>query len=135
MGKIDDACKEVVNKVDGAIACGVVDLDTGMLLGIYNGSQYTQTLNEVVAAATMDLFRGSNIGRIEQMVRVHRGIPENGEHYFQEVHVTSEHNFHFAKSIKQGKAVIMLVTKKTTNIGMGWAQVKSVIPMVEPFVP
>ena len=135
MGKIDDACKEVVNKVDGAVACGVVDLDTGMLLGIHNGAQYTQTLNEVVAAATMDMFRGANIGRVEQMVRAHRGVPENGEHYFQEVHVTSEHNFHFAKTVKKGKAVIMLVTKKTTNIGMGWAQLKSAIPTIEPLVP
>lgn len=135
MAKIDDACREVVGKVDGAVACGVVDLDSGMLLGIHNGSQYTQTLNEVVAAATMDLFRGPNIGRIEQMVRSHRGIPEDGAHYFQEIHVTSEHNFHFAKTIRGGKAVIMLVTKKTTNIGMGWAQLKSVVPVIEPLVP
>jgi hypothetical protein len=135
MGKIDDACREVCSKTDGAVACGVVDLDSGMLLGIHNTSAYTQTLNEIVAAATMDLFRGSNIGRIEQMVRTHRGVPENGEHYFQEVHVTSEHNYHFAKTLKKGKAVIMLVTKKTTNIGMGWAQLKTVIPLVEPLVP
>lgn len=135
VGKIDDACKEVVSSVDGAVACGVVDLDTGMLLGIHNGSAYTQTLNEVVAAATMDLFRGSNIARVEQMVRSHRGIPENGDRYFQEVHVTSANNFHFAKVIKGARAVIMLVTKKTTNIGMGWAQLKSVIPKVEPLVP
>lgn len=135
MGKIDDACKEVVSKVDGAVAAGVVDLDTGMLLGIHNAAAYTQTLNEIVAAACMDMFRGPNVSRIEQLVRTHRGIPENGEHYFQEIQVTSEHNFHFAKTLKKGKAVMMLVTKKTTNIGMGWAQLKSVIPLVEPLVP
>lgn len=135
MGKIDDACREVVSKVEGSVACGVVDLDTGMLLGIFNNAQYTQTLNEVVAAATMDLFRGSNVGRVEQMVRAHRGVPENGEHYFQEINVSSEHNYHFAKTIKKGRAVIMLVTKKTTNIGMGWAMLKSVIGSVEPLVP
>ncbi len=135
MGKIDDACKDVVGKVDGAVACGVVDLDTGMLLGVHNNAQYTQTLNEIVAAATMDLFRGPNVGRIEQMVRTHRGVGENGAHYFQEMHITSEHNYHFAKTVKQGKAVIMLVTKKSTNIGMGWAQLKAVIPAVEPLVP
>ncbi|HEX3764587.1 MAG TPA: response regulator [Kofleriaceae bacterium] len=135
MGKMDDACREVVTKTDGAVACGIVDLDSGMLLGIHNSANYTQTMNEIVAAASMDLFRGPNVGRIEQMVRAHRGVPENGEHYFQEVHITSEHNYHFAKALKKGKAVIMLVTKKTTNIGMGWAQLKSVIPMVEPLVP
>ncbi len=135
MGKVDDACKSVVEAVDGAVACGVVDLDSGLLLGIHNNSQYTSTLNEVVAAATMDLFRGANVGRVEQMVRSHRGVQENGEHYFNEVHVTSAHNFHFAKTIKGGKAVMMLVTKKTTNVGMGWAQLKAAIPSVEPHVP
>jgi hypothetical protein len=135
MGKIDDACREVVNKVDGAVAAGVVDLETGMLLGIHNGAQYTQTLNEIVAAACMDLFRGSNIGRIQEMVRSHRGVPENGENYFHEIHVTSEHDFHFAKTLKKGRAVMMLVTKKSTNIGMGWALLKSMIPTIEPLVP
>jgi hypothetical protein len=135
MGKIDDACKGVVDNTDGGVACGVVDLDTGMLLGIHNSATYTQTLNEIVAAATMDLFRGSNVGRVEEMVRKHRGVAEDGEHYFQEIHITSKHNYHFAKTIAGGKAVIMLVTKKTTNIGMGWAQLKSAIPSVEPHVP
>lgn len=135
MGKIDDACKAVVNQTDGAVACGVVDLDSGMLLGIHNSAAYTQTLNEIVAAASMDLFRGPNVGRIEQMVRSHRGHAENGEHYFQEVHVTSEHNYHFCKTLKKGRAVIVLVTKKSTSIGMGWAQLKAAIPQVEPLVP
>lgn len=135
MGKIDDSCKEVCNKVDGAVACGVVDLNTGMLLGIYNTAQYTQTLNEIVAAATMDLFRGANVGRVEEMVRAHRGIPEDGAHYFEEVHISSRNNYHFAKTVKEGRAAVVLVTKKTTNIGMGWAMLKSVIPELEPHVP
>jgi DNA-binding response OmpR family regulator len=135
MGKIDDACKDVVASVDGAVACGVVDLDTGMLLGIHNEAAYTTTLNEVVAAATMDIFRGPNVGRIEQMVREHRGVVENGEHYFEEILITSKHNYHFARTLKGGKAVLMLVTKKDANIGLGWSQLKRAIPEVEPHVP
>lgn len=135
MSKIDDSVKQVVEQTDGAVACGVVDLGTGMLLGIYNSAGYTQTLNEIVAAATMDLFRGNHLDKIQQAVRAHRGIPEDGAHYFQEIHITSEHNFHLAKTIAGGKAVIMLVTKKTTNIGMAWAQLKAVIPNIEPLVP
>ena len=135
MGKMDDGCKKIVEGVDGAVACGVVDLDTGMLLGVHNAEQYSQTLNEVVAAATMDVFRGPNVSKIEQMVRSHRGQPEDDGHYFEEVHVTSKNNFHFAKTIKGGKAVIMLVTKKTTNVGMGWANIKQAVPELEPMVP
>lgn len=135
MGKIDDACKEVIDHVDGAIACGVVDLETGTLLGIHNASQSTNAINETVAAATRELFRGSHIGRIEQIVRSHRSVPENGEHHFREVHVTSEQNFHFAKAVKEGRSIILLVTKRSTNIGVGWSQLKSIIPMVESMVP
>lgn len=135
MGKIDDSCKAVVDKVDGGVACGVVDLDTGMVLGVHNNAGYSQTLNEVVGAAAMDMFRGPNVSRVEQMVRSHRGVPENGDHYFQELHVTSEHNFHFMKTLKGGKAVIVLVTSKATSIGMGWASLKSVVPEIEPNVP
>ena len=135
MGKIDDACKRIVESVDAAVACGVVDLDTGMLLGIYNAAQYSQTLNEVVAAATMDIFRGPNIGRVEKMVREFRGVPEDGERYFAEIHITSKNNYHFAKVVKGGRAVVMLVTKKSTNIGMGWAQLKANIGEIEPHIP
>ena len=135
MGKIDDALKTVVSKVDGAVACGVVDLDSGMLLGIFNSAGYTQSLNELVAGATMDMFRGPNISRIEQAVRAHRGQAEDGGHYFDEIHVTSAHNYHFAKCIKGSRYVVMLVTKKTTNMGLGWASLKQVIPALEPLLP
>ena len=135
MGKIDDVLKSIVNKVEGAVACGVVDLDSGMLLGIHNAASYTQSLNELVAGATMDMFRGPNITRIEQAVRAHRGEAEDGLHYFDEIHVTSKHNFHFAKTIKESRYVVMLVTKKATNLGLGWASLRVAIPNLEPLLP
>jgi cell pole-organizing protein PopZ len=134
MGKIDDACKDVVNKVDGAVACAVVDLTSGALLGIHNNASFSAKLNDHLATATMDLFRGPTVSKSEQMIRAHRGAPEDGEHYFQEIHVASVNNYHFAKTVKKGKAAIMLVTKRTTNVGMGWAMLRSVIPLVEPHI-
>lgn len=130
---LDDACKHVVEKVTGSVACGIVDLSNGELIGIHNVAQYTDEHNAVVAAATMDLFRGRNMVRTEQLVRKHRGVPEDGEHYMDEVFMTSKHLYHFAK-VLSGNAVIMLVTRKTANMGLGWAQLKAAIPMVEPLV-
>jgi len=135
MGQIDDACKKAVSAVDGGLAMGVVDLDTGMLLGVYNNAGYSQSLNEIVAAAAMDMFRGSNVTRVHKAVRAHRGVPEDGSNYFEELHITSHHNFHFMKTIKKGRAVAVLVTSRSTNIGMGWAQLKAVLPEIEPLVP
>lgn len=135
MGNIDDACKDVVTKVDGAVACAVVDLDSGSLLGIFNTARFADALNDHLAHACMDLFRGPAVTKSEQMIRAHRNMSEDGEHYFQEIHIASVQNYHFAKTVKKGKAAIMLVTKKTTNVGMGWAMLKSMIAMVEPHIP
>lgn len=135
MARLDALLKNIVSNIDGAMACGVVDLENGMLLGIHNSSGYTQHLNELVSGATMDLFRGPTISRIEQSVRAHRGLPEDGAHYFEEMHIVSVHNFHFAKAIKDGRYAVVLVTQKTTNIGMGWAQLRASLPTVEPLLP
>lgn len=133
--EMDNACRNIVEKVQGAVACGVVDLETGILLGIHNASEYSDLHNETVAAATVDLFRGPNVLRTEQLVRAHRDVPENGEHYMTEVFMTSKHLYHFAKVVKDGRAVIMLVTRKTTNLGLGWAQLQAAIPAIEPMIP
>lgn len=131
MGRIDDACREVVARVEGAVAAGVVDLHTGMLLGAFHPAPSTPALNELVAGATMDLFRGGDVARIAQRVRP----PDEPEGSHQEVHISSQDGFHFLKTLKGGKAVLILVTHRTTNIGMGWAQLKALVPTVEPLVP
>lgn len=134
MSNIDDACLGVVNTVEGAIACAVVDLESGTVLGIHKSAQLTQNLDEIVASATVDMFRGGNIGRVKHMVRVHCGETENEELSLEEVHVASMHNSHFAKTLRNGRLVVILVMKKTTNIGMGWAMLKSVLPTFESLV-
>jgi CheY-like chemotaxis protein len=135
MGAIDESCKKVATEVDGAIACGVVDLDTGMVLGLHNTAQYSQTLNEVVAAAAVELFRGASVSRIEKLVREHRGVPENGEHYFMDIQITSTNTLHFIRALKAGRAAIVLVCGRDTNVGMGWAQLRAAVPEVEPHIP
>jgi CheY-like chemotaxis protein len=133
--KVDEACKRAVSAIDGGLAMGVIDLDTGVLIGMYNSSGFSQALNDLLAASCLDLFRGPNVTRAHRAVRAHRGVPEDGASYFQEIHITSAHNYHFMKVIKGGGAVAVLVTTKTTNVGMGWAQLKNVIGDIEPLVP
>jgi CheY-like chemotaxis protein len=135
MEKIDIACERVVRAVDGGVACGVIDLDGGALLGIFNSRDYSEEQNELVAEAAVELFRGPNVMRIEAMVRAQRGDNENSEHYFEEIQLTSKHNLHFAKTLKGGRAVIMLVTRRSTSLGMGWAQLKAAIPVLERLIP
>ncbi|MEW6128330.1 MAG: DUF4388 domain-containing protein [Acidobacteriota bacterium] len=131
---VSTACKEILTRVDGSVICGIVNLETGQLMGIHNTLPFTENLNQLFAVAAVDLFRGTRISQIEQMTRAHRGVKEDGKHYFEEIHIISKHHFHFAKTICNGRAVIILVTKKTTYIGRGWAQLKSVLPLLEPLI-
>jgi hypothetical protein len=135
MNRIDEACREVVDSVDGALACGVVDLVTGMVLGIYPISESVSELNDVVATVGMEMFRSEENTRVERLVQSGRGTAFDVPYYFDEVDIASSSRHHFAKTIKEGKAALLLVTEKTANIGMGWAQVKSAAHQLEPHVP
>lgn len=135
MSDIDEACRDVVTSVDGGIACGVVDLESGLLLGGHVSGGYPQGLGDIVASAAMELFRGANVGRIERVVRSRRVAAEARAPGLEEVHATSQDSFHFAKVIKGGRAAIVLVTRKTTNQGMVFVQMKLAVPKIESKLP
>src|SRR5262245_49282 len=133
MADFEAACRTVVEKVDGATACGVVDLRSGLLLGGYE-PHASDALGDLVAASILELLKGPAIPGLEHLL-----LPEaaaaRADGAFHEVHLASTDRFHFAKAIKNGNCAIVLVTKKTANIGMGWAHLKAVIPTVEPLAP
>jgi hypothetical protein len=122
MGEKDQACREVMNNVDGAVACGIVELSTGRLLG-FHALKRTPALEEAIVAATLSMLCRRS-GR--------DAAAERGEAMALEVHVVSGHGYHFARVLEGGRSAVMLVTSRSTNAGMGSAQFKAVIPKVEP---
>ncbi|MBS1122910.1 MAG: hypothetical protein H6Q90_5138, partial [Deltaproteobacteria bacterium] len=40
MASTTDVCKSILEKVDDCLAVGVVDLNTGMLMGVYHSVPY-----------------------------------------------------------------------------------------------
>lgn len=133
--RIDVACERVVTLVSGGVACGVIDLESGGVLGLHNVRDTSGGQSELVAEATVDLFRGPNVARIEAMLREPRSDEDAGDHVLEEVQLTSRRHLHFAKTLKNGRAVILLVTLRTTSLGMGWAQLKAAIPVLERLIP
>jgi CheY-like chemotaxis protein len=135
IAKIDVACERVVNAVAGAVACAVIDLGSGTLLGIYNRHGSSRARSDNVAAATVDLFLGLNTSRFDAMVHEQPPGSFGGEQRFEEVQLTSSHGLHFAKTLKSGEAVVLLVTSRSTSLGMGWAMLRSAIPIFERLLP
>lgn len=134
VSKIDTLCQQLCTDIDGALACGVVDLESGMMLGVHHNVPYfTQDYLDAVAAASVDMFRGRNISRIEQLLAKQRGV--NPEHVVEETFMTTKGTYHFMKVIPGKNTLMVLVTKRSTNQGMGWATVRGAMGDFVPLVP
>jgi len=117
---LDSAIQETVKTVPECLAAGYVDMKTGMLLGIKTVDSHPQEVLDLVAAATGDLFQGSNVVAIEQMFKKARGVPEDPEHhYFQEIIVLSENLLHvFQRAKRNVDLVLVVVCRVSANLGM-----------------
>lgn len=125
MAKLDDLLQTVVSDVDGALGCAVVDLNSGLLLAAaHNVPYFTSSYLEAVAAAAVDMLRGKNVRAVESLLSSQRG--QAVEKTIKEIQMTTDRTYHFMATVK-GKEdnLIVLITSKTTNMGMGWAAVRS----------
>jgi hypothetical protein len=121
--------------VPECISVGIVDMKTGMLLGMKSASAYPQEFLDMVAAATGDLFQGQNVTMIEQMFRKQRGMKEDGHHYFQEIIVLSDNLLHVFLRCKRNEDLVMVtVAKNTANLGMVIAKSRAALAGVEAAV-
>lgn len=127
MSRIDEICQGVVQDVDGALACAMVDLDTGMLTGSHHTVPYfTQTYLDAVAAAAVDMFRGKTVTRVEDLLAKQRG--EETSHMVAEIQMTTSNTYHFMSVVPdKPNALMVLITQKSTNLGMGWSGLKSAL--------
>ena len=135
MASLDDICRDIVNSVDGALGCSVVDLSSGLLLSVtHNVPYFTQTYLEAVAAAAVDVFRGKNIQAVESLLSSQRG--DSVEKSIKEIQMTTNATFHFMATVPdKPDALMVLITSKKTNLGMGWAAVRKHLPLLTPLVP
>lgn len=135
MAKIDDVLQQVVSSVDGALGCAVVDLNSGLLMGVaHNVPYFTSSYLEAVAAAAVDMLRGKNVRAVEALLSSQRG--KTVEKSIQEIQMTTEKTLHFMATVKEKPDyLIVLITNKTTNLGMGWAAVRNNMAKISPLCP
>ena len=124
MANTTAVCKEVFDKVDDCMAVGVVDLGSGMLMGVHhNVPNFTQAYLDAVAAAAVDMFRGKNVRRVEELLSTARG--KEVKDSFEEIFISSPMVYHFMAILRTKGAAVVMVTKKTTNQGTGWAALRN----------
>lgn len=118
---------QTMKDVPKAVAAGVVDMETGMLLGVKTVDSHPQEILDLVAAATKDLFEGDNVTAIEDTFKRVRGV-ESKERYFQEIIVTSTNLLHiFARIKSMPQAVAVVVCRADTNLGLAVMKVRAIV--------
>ena len=135
MSNLNDICKSILDDVDEALAAAVVDLDSGLLLGVaHNVPYFTQTYLDGVAAASVDMFRGKAVRNVEKLVAQIRG--EEPKPMMQEVQFVTDKTFHFMTAVTgKPNALAVLVTSKRANMGMGWASLRAKLGEIAPCCP
>lgn len=135
MASLNDICKIVLEEVDGATGCAVVDLNNGLMLGhAHNVPYFTQTYIDAVAAAAVDMFRGKNIQSVEKLLSAQRG--EKVERSMKEVQMTTAGTYHFMSIVPdKPDALVVLITTKKANLGMGWSALRRALADVAPLCP
>lgn len=129
---LDNAIAKVVSSVPECVAAGVVDMSTGMLLGVKTVDSHPQEVLDLVAAATSDLFQGDNVVTIEKMFKKTRGVKEDNHHYFREIIVYSDNLLHiFQRGAKNDGIVLVAVCRKNANLGMALVKARGAMGDVE----
>lgn len=135
MAKLDSLLQGLVSDVDGALGCAVVDLDSGLLLGVaHNVPYFTSSYLEAVAAAAVDMIRGRNVRAVESLLTSQRG--KTVEKTIKEVQMTTDNTYHFMAVIPDHPdSLVVLITSRSTNLGMGWAAVRKNLATIGPLCP
>jgi hypothetical protein len=115
---VDTAIKSAMSDVPGALAAGIVDMGSGMLVGIKTVDSHPQTVLDLLASATKELFEGEMVTQIENLFKRARGV-ESDERYFQEIMVSSTNLWHYFGRFKsQPNAVLCVVSGMDVNVGL-----------------
>lgn len=132
---LNDICNSLIKEVNEALGFAVVDISSGLMLAVaHNVPYFTQSYLDAVAAAAVDMFRGKTITNVEKLLSATRG--KETKNLVQEVQMTTEGTFHFM-SVVPGKpqCLVVLITTRKANLGMGWASLRKALTDIAPLCP
>lgn len=114
----DNIVAKALADVPKAVAAGITDMGTGMLLAYKTVESHPQAVLDMLAAATKDLFEGDMVMSIEKTFKKTRG-DSSAEHYFQEIIVNSKNLIHVFSRLKSSQNIILtVVCRIDANLGL-----------------
>jgi hypothetical protein len=131
MSNLTGALQTAISSIPECLAAGYIDLSSGMLLGIKSVDSQPAEVVELLAAATADLYQGTNVRMIESIFKKARGLKDDNHHYFQEFIINSDNLIHVFIRAKNEEQVACFVCRKSANLGMAITKARSAVPALE----
>lgn len=118
--ELQSVCQSIVGGSDGVLACGLVDLDTGLMLAEEHRTGVETETEGLVRSADL-MFRGPLMGQFVAALSPRRSLTE----YVKEAQITTADTRQYL-SVLPGRpnTVLVLITKKAMSIGLGWMLVR-----------
>lgn len=124
---VDSIVNLCLKDVPKALAAGVVDMQSGMLLAVKTIDSHPQEVLDLLAAATKDLYEGDSVLTIERIFKRVRGV-DNDERYFREIIITSTNLIHFFGRLKSRQSMIVtVVCRADANLGLVLTKAREII--------
>jgi DNA polymerase III delta prime subunit len=128
-------CAEVIEGVSEGLGCAVIDLESGLLVGISHvTSALPEALLDTMAASVAEVLRGRAVSIVEEMfAQFNGGKPKR---LVESLQLTTDKAHIFTAVIpdKPGYVVALVVGKKAT-LGSGWASIRSAMSRIQPLCP
>lgn len=129
--KLEQAIASSLKDVPKAVAAGVVDMESGMMLDMKTTASHPQEVFDFLAAATKDMFQGENIVTIENIFKKARGSKSNA-HYFQEIVVYSTNLLHYFTRIPGRESIVYaVVCSADANVGLVMVKARELAKNIE----
>ncbi len=125
----DDVCEQLVERLDGALGCALVDLATGLPLALCAraDSLVTATALEMISAAAVACFSGGAGGRSQSGSgdEQGRGVATGP----RQIQVTTELTYNFM-SLAPGEdrfLLVLIMNRGESNLGLGWMAMRQAL--------
>lgn len=129
--KLDKAIDATLKNVPKAVATGVVDMNSGMMLDMKTTESHPQEVFDFLAAATKDMFEGENVVTIENLFKKARGS-KSEEHYFKEIVVYSTNLLHYFARLPHNQSIVFaVVCAADANVGLVMVKAREILKQIE----
>ena len=132
--RLQDICEEIMEDVDGALGCALVDLGTGLPLAmrVTSNALLDSGAMEILSAAGAEYFRGEVGHQLESAMGGRAARPPGDTGFVEEIQTTTEDSYHFMSIVPGNEqTVLMLITDRTANLGLGWVAMRRTLRRVQ----